>query len=281
MHSTELSYHPSGAIHICAGSLTLMNCLLQQNRAQMGAGIRVSGGAVSVVRSRFVSNSAAVGGGALHVSGGAVELANGTLFLENSCPPGQGSSILLMDTGAPTLRYTLPTPAGRWALAPRGLVSEISPGAIDGDFPYACAAGVLGGSAPEQMQGPQCNGPCPEGHYCPSTELVPHLCEEGSFCPLGSALPQNCKKGRYSNASGVSAASQCQLCIQGFSCTSGAPYPKSCKSGTFSGLGASTCKKYLRTSPLQPISTPTHPHPYANPSPSLLQRIPIPTPAHL
>ena len=114
----------------------------------------------------------AASGGALMVRAGEVRLGARTIFESNIASAGQGNSIELAEGGA--LSYALPAPSGRWVLVPSGNVSSVGSGAIDADYPYACAAGVVGGSAPNEQSGPQCRGPCPAGAI-PATGVAPPL----------------------------------------------------------------------------------------------------------
>ena len=90
--------------------------------------------------------------------GGSVHLLNETLFEHNSAPDGKGGSLHLALIA--TVQYTLPAPPGRWLNIRRGLTLPLEPGtAEDVDLPYACPAGVVGGSAPDEQSGPGCASP--------------------------------------------------------------------------------------------------------------------------
>jgi hypothetical protein len=63
-----LSGHSAGAISVNAATLTLIECTLRENWAQVGGAMLVIGGAnVTAERSVFVQNSASVSGGAIQV----------------------------------------------------------------------------------------------------------------------------------------------------------------------------------------------------------------------
>ena len=168
-----------GGIVVGDGRLTLLNCTLRGNRAVRGAGLRVDGGQAMIAGTIFVENDAARGGGAMHVSGGVVELMERSLLVRNEAPTGK--SIELTANGS--LAYTLPAPAGRWLLLGSSSCqalrsrwsSPVDPGSVDADYPYACSAGILGGTAPEHQAGPQCRSPCPAGFRCSTatTEPIP------------------------------------------------------------------------------------------------------------
>ena len=90
-----------------------------------------------------------------------------------------GSSILLGDEGSGS--YTLPTLPAHWVfISGVGLTSQLSSGALDGEYPFKCAPGVLGDSmSPEAQAGPQCARPCPAGHHCGPASRVPSVW----YCP--------------------------------------------------------------------------------------------------
>ena len=87
------------------------------------------------------------------VDGGRVHLLNQTFFEGNT--GGESGAIALSPAGA--LDYTLPAPPGRWLFVRQGKTFQLDPGATGPDFPYACPAGVVGGSLPEEQSGPQCS----------------------------------------------------------------------------------------------------------------------------
>mgnify|MGYP002632765321 CR=1 FL=1 len=60
--------------------------------------------------------------------------------------------------------------------------SVLSPGVIDADFPFQCAAGLLGDSLDTLAQsGPQCASACWSGHYCSGATSVPTQCPKGDW----------------------------------------------------------------------------------------------------
>ena len=73
-------------------------------------------------------------------------------------PAGPDVSSLLCFVYAPQ-----PAPAGRWLFVGVGARAELSPGFVDADYPFACSAGLLGGTLLQHQVGPQCRGPCPAG----------------------------------------------------------------------------------------------------------------------
>jgi hypothetical protein len=86
-----------------------------------------------------------------------VHLLNQTFFEHNSAPDRAGSSVYLSSRGS--LQYTLPAPPGRWLNVRQGVIFKLPPGAEDLSFPYACAAGTVGGTNPEEQSGPGCSRP--------------------------------------------------------------------------------------------------------------------------
>ena len=84
-------------------------------------------------------------------------MANQTFFNRNNAPRGNGSSIYLSERG--TLQYTLPVPPGRWLFVPSGTTFQLTAGAVDGEFPFPCNAGLVGGTSVEDQSGPQCARP--------------------------------------------------------------------------------------------------------------------------
>jgi hypothetical protein len=172
-------------------NVTLIDSNVRGNRAQTGGAVHVSGGSMLRIEySSIVDNAASVSGGAIQVRGaspllsleqpltslpscscpncawlnlrmqvelGRVELLNMTLLDQNTAPNGHGSSIYLASSGS--LRYTLPTLPARYLFIRQGDTFELRPGAEDASFPYACPAGVVGGSLPEEQSGPACSRP--------------------------------------------------------------------------------------------------------------------------
>jgi hypothetical protein len=86
-----------------------------------------------------------------------VRLQNQTFFERNIAQSNVGGTIHL--DPAASMTYTLPAPPGRWLSVRQGTSFELTPGAVNSDFPYACPAGVVGGPTPEEQSGPQCSRP--------------------------------------------------------------------------------------------------------------------------
>ena len=193
LERVSLIDHQVGAIDVAGGELQLSECRLLRNRATKGGAIRVRGGSTSIRDSLFEDNRAGESGGAVHIDAGDVHMSDRTLLRRNDAP--RGRSIQLCGDGAPhcpaVLRYTLPAPPGRyaaeaaicprrpvltrgyahfalgrWLIIPGDRTSRLDPGAVDSEFPFACSAGVVGGTSDAEQKGPQCAGACPAGVPC-------------------------------------------------------------------------------------------------------------------
>lgn len=113
----------------------------------------------------------------------------------------------------------------------------------DADFPYACAAGLLGSSDPRWQGSSECAGLCPSGQLCPTratTQTMP--CKLGHFCPEGSSVPLACPAGSYSNSTSLASEAECSRCTVGHRCQTGSTEPTPCSPGTYSDEeGATDC----------------------------------------
>ena len=132
----------------------------------------MTNGQVLLRNSILQANQANESGGALQVDGGEVTLASGTELLDNDAPVGAAISFV-----AGSLSYELPAPLGRWVFAEwssRGWLATLNPGDVDSDYPYVCSPGLMGSSFEAHHQsGPQCEGPCLAGFYCPAGTVDP------------------------------------------------------------------------------------------------------------
>ena len=86
-----------------------------------------------------------------------MQLLNRTLFERNYASDGSGSSMYISHDA--TVEYTLPAPPGRWLSIRQGHTLLLDQGAEDLDLPYACSAGVIGGTSPIEQSGPGCSSP--------------------------------------------------------------------------------------------------------------------------
>jgi hypothetical protein len=152
---TLLTGHPEGAILADAAQLILVDCIIQSCRALTGGAVLMRGGAIMrAERSRFADNSASVSGAALQIDDGDVHLLNETI-LEGNTAPDDGGSIRLSSNS--TLQYTLPAPPGHWLFIPQGDTFFLEQRVVtDSEFPYACPAGVVGGTTTREQSGPGC-----------------------------------------------------------------------------------------------------------------------------
>lgn len=91
----------------------------------------------------------------MQVDGGRVRLLNKTMFSRNWAPAG--GAIHLVPAGS--IEYELPAPPGRYLFIPQGDTLQLQAGGVELDFPYACAAGVMGGISTVEQTGPGCAGP--------------------------------------------------------------------------------------------------------------------------
>ncbi|XP_069038919.1 neurogenic locus notch homolog protein 3 isoform X1 [Lepisosteus oculatus] len=70
-------------------------------------------------------------------------------------------------------------------------------------------------------------GLCSAGFYCPGGSSLPTpsdgvtggRCPPGSYCPAGTGMPQPCPRGTFSEKSGLTDPSQCQVCKPGYFCS--------------------------------------------------------------
>uniref|UniRef100_A0A7S4BXP4 Tyrosine-protein kinase ephrin type A/B receptor-like domain-containing protein n=1 Tax=Chrysotila carterae TaxID=13221 RepID=A0A7S4BXP4_CHRCT len=115
---------------------------------------------------------------------------------------------------------------------------------VDADLPNPCAAGILGGTAADQMGSAYCAGLCPPGQLCPTPATVtPQPCPPGSFCPEGSSVPLACAAGSYSGAVNISSQAQCAQCPEGSYCSTGSTEPTQCAPGTYAAnTGLDVCE---------------------------------------
>ena len=258
LDQTYLIEHTASAAIVAGGSLHLLNCRLQRNHAPKGGALIVRGGYVHVERvifelnhatrggallvdaglvrinnSTFLRNRATSSGGAIQVDGGQVHMFNGTRLEANSAPSNAGSSIYLSSAGS--LNYALPAPPGRWLFLRQGSTFELEPGAEDGDFPYVCPAGVVGGdgTAPADQSSSGCKEMCPSDRLCPLATVQPMACPLGHFCPAGAAAAVACPAGTCSASDHLDSMEGCATCPLGQWCPFGASEPQPCSAGRF------------------------------------------------
>ena len=115
---------------------------------------------------------------------------------------------------------------------------------VDQDFPFACAAGLLGSADPEDQSSSSCAGRCPAGSQCPEEatyETQP--CDAGHYCPVGTSVPRPCLAGTFSNATNLTAAGECTDTSPGYFATTGSTEQTPCREGSFAAEERSaTCQ---------------------------------------
>lgn len=241
--SLLLTVHPSspkvilrgfvleGQVAIEGGELILEDCTFQNSDAASGGALMVHGGSVKVRRTNLLNNRAAADGGAVYIDGGHASFdrclfeANvadrgGALYVSNGTVELSDESLLRGNRAAQgktffhnggSVRYTLPTPLGRWINADtRKAYQSIPFGPTNLDYPYArvppprcslhlvvssrppcssraryaCAPGLFGeGYEVDVQTSAQCTGECGKGFFCPVGSSSPRICGRGSFCP--------------------------------------------------------------------------------------------------
>jgi hypothetical protein len=101
-------------------------------------------------------------------------------------------------------------------------------GPHDLDYPFACAAGVLGGngSLTSQQTSAACAGLCPAGFTCGAQATVaPAVCPKSSWCAAGSSKPTACEAGKVGRSEGLRSARYCEACPMGSWCSTGLVIP--------------------------------------------------------
>ena len=133
-----------------------------------------------------------------------------------------------------------------WAVSPQLIgmdVHALPNGALEENYPYPCAAGILGSSESHLQGGALCAGLCPAGYTCPTLATTePVECPAGHYCPSGSSAALPCLAGSYSNATQLQSASDCAVCPAGTSCSVGSEAPTRCLPGSVTNISRmSTC----------------------------------------
>eukprot|EP00964_Phaeocystis_antarctica_P096526 scaffold62823_cov67-Phaeocystis_antarctica.AAC.3 len=215
-----------GAIKVSGGSLAVHTSVFQNNSAESGGALLVTGGKVTVRNSTFTASQ----GTALHVIGGDVVLKDQTALLG-----GNQQTNLNISDGA-SVRYELPAPLGRYAfIQDNSGIYRFEPGEHLGDFPFACAAGVVGDSFARQSN-PACNSVCPAGYSCGAGTVDPIACENGTFCPMGSLTTQDCPAGRVGMRPLLTSADDCEICPNGTRCPKGTAKVEPCGVGMYAPM---------------------------------------------
>ena len=132
-----------------------------------------------------------------------------------------------------------------WSSMPQLLGREVhsfAQATINRDYPYRCAAGLLGSNATEGQGTALCGGFTPAGTYQPEPGgLVALACRPGYYCPAGASAALPCPEGSYSSATNLASATECTPTDPGFSAPTGSVAQTPCPAGTIapsSGLAA-------------------------------------------
>eukprot|EP00966_Prymnesium_polylepis_P159837 3694233-Prymnesium_polylepis.1 len=205
-------------------------------------------------RSRFADNSASVSGAALQIDDGDVHLLNETI-LEGNTAPDDGGSIRLSSNS--TLQYTLPAPPGHWLFIPQGDTFFLEQRVVtDSEFPYACPAGVVGGTTTREQSGPGCKErmlpglePClSDSHPLIPTIGVPiavrQLVRRAVCAQPERRIQALVHVGRIARAARrLASAAGCEICSAGKYCTLGTFEPVPCPAGRFGSEPGQTSRE--------------------------------------
>ena len=261
-HSTFSNNHATG---LAIGSLG----------TQAGAGIFTSGAAATLETVGFVDNVAPDGAGASVYNDGSMTYllptprgewmpARECYVYREACSPGdifcaQAASSAecrydpnrtSIDVGGVATPCPPVLPEGRqscsWSASPSLLgrtIFTLAPGAPqpDGDFPFPCSPGVVGGSAPQHQASPLCAGICPAGFSCEERRTtLPVQCPAGNVCEEGTVVPVPCPAGTSSASLGLTNASGCTTVPAGTWAPAGAGLPIPCARGTYNPFPGQT-----------------------------------------
>eukprot|EP00964_Phaeocystis_antarctica_P004990 scaffold2717_cov67-Phaeocystis_antarctica.AAC.4 len=108
-------------------------------------------------------------------------------------------------------------------------------GSHDLNYPFACAAGVLGGngSRSNQQTSAMCAGLCPAGFTCGAEATVtPAACPKGHYCPKGTSVALPCLPGSYSGTTSLTSRSECTETDKGHFAPTGSTEQTPCSPGT-------------------------------------------------
>ena len=121
-------------------------------------------------------------------------------------------------------QLALTQPRCDWQQFPEliGSVVQVLPQALDEDYPYDCAQGLVGSADPTFQVSSRCAGACVAGFYCQNPRtLHPLLCPVSSWCGQGSSVPTPCPAGTAGRSEGLTGANQCEVCGKGTWCSAG------------------------------------------------------------
>ena len=135
--------------------------------------------------------------------------------------------------GVPCQKPKLAQPCD-WESRPELLgrsVSVLPQEPMEKDYPFDCAAGMVGSADVALQMSALCAGFCPAGYFCPTARTMePELCTTGSYCPTGSSMPTTCPAGTVGAESGLTSAAECSPCPEGSwsTCASRTPHMHTC-----------------------------------------------------
>lgn len=238
------------AIHaLGSASILVENSTFHANAADEGGAIYITGHAsLQLSSSTLSSNTARTHGGALAVAGAAhVALSNQTILSRNSARVAGRTAYLAGSSS--TASYVLPAPKGHWLsntvdcnelqgddgnrCPVDATLTKLLAGALNDDFPFTCAPGLIGNSLSVHHQNnPDCSGSCPSGSYCPAGSVDPILCETSTYCGAGSSAETPCAPGTFGDRPGLKSQDECEPCPEGDWCRGGRRYQ--CPVGTWS-----------------------------------------------
>ena len=108
-------------------------------------------------------------------------------------------------------------------------------GPHDLDYPFACAAGVLGGNGTltSQQTSAACAGLCPAGFTCGAEATVaPAVCPRGHYCPKGTSVALPCLPGSYSISNTLTNRNDCTPTDAGHFAPTSSTEQTKCSPGT-------------------------------------------------
>ena len=223
-----------GALDIRGGDVTVSSSQFVNNVALRGGAVHLDGGTATFVTCSFERNTAELSGGAMDVQRGLVRFRSRCSLLKNYARGALQS--LWIQTGAAVVEYCLPAPLGFWVDSLGAKCAEFVEGEV-AVLPYACAAGMKGGSDEMQHQSSSlCEGQCDEGFFCGPASVNQTLCTAGAFCPKGSSSPRPCKAGTYRGESGGTSQASCNRTEPGFFSPTQSQEQISCNAGSYTSL---------------------------------------------
>ena len=120
-------------------------------------------------------------------------------------------------------------------------------GSHDQDYPFSCAAGILGGdgSRSSEQTNATCAGLCPAGFACGTEATVaPAACSKGHYCPKGTSFALPCKEGSYSISTNLTSASECTATDAGHFAPVGSTEQTACSPGSYApDAGMAACQR--------------------------------------